>query len=171
MGIFRSGREVCRVQHQQLGPREPVDSDVDLRAAPPVRRGPADLAVVAVIAAGGALGAAARYLIGVAWPTGAGGFPWATFVINVGGSGLIGILMVVVTDVLTRQRLVRPFLGTGVLGGFTTFSTYALDIQHLIAGRHPALALLYLVGTAAGALIAVWATASATRTLVNRRMR
>ena len=158
--------------HQQTDPlpREPVDSDVDLRVERPVRR-TGDTVMLAVIAAGGAIGAAARYLIGVAWPTESGGFPWATLFINIVGCALIGILMVVVTNVLTRQRLVRPFLGAGVLGGFTTFSTYALDIQQLVADRHAGLALLYLAATVGGALIAVWATANLTRTLVGRRAR
>jgi CrcB protein len=161
------------VQRQQTdpSPREPIDPDVDLHLARPARHLAADAAILAVIALGGAIGAASRYLIGEAWPTTPGSFPLATLVINVSGCALIGVLMVLVTDVLTRQRLLRPFLGTGVLGGFTTFSTYALDIQQLIAGRHSATALLYLVSTAAGALVAVWGTASATRGLFNWRMR
>ncbi|TCC62905.1 fluoride efflux transporter CrcB [Kribbella pittospori] len=157
------------MQHERTDPApwEPVDPDVDLRHDRPVRR-TGDTAVLAVIAAGGAIGAVARYLVGQAWPTPIGSFPWATLIINVVGCGLIGILMVVVSEVLTRQRLIRPFLGTGVLGGFTTFSTYTLDIQQLIANRHPGTALLYLAATVAGALIAVWATVTATRTLVAR---
>src|SRR4051794_16896938 len=120
------------MQHERTGPApwEPVDPDVDLRHDRPARR-TGDTAVLTVIAAGGAIGAVARYLVGQAWPAPSGTFPWATLVINVVGCGLIGILMVVVSEVLTRQRLIRPFLGTGVLGGFTTFSTYALDIQQL----------------------------------------
>jgi CrcB protein len=77
----------------------------------------------------------------------------------------------VVTDVPTRQRLLHPFLGTAVLGGYPTFSTYTVDIQRLIADRHSGTALLYLAVTAAGALNAVWVTATATRDQVNRRMR
>jgi len=158
--------------HERTGrsPWEPVDPDVDLRHDRPARR-TTDTAVLTVIAAGGAIGAAGRYLVGQAWPTAPGAFPWATLLINVVGCGLIGILMVVVTEVLTRQRLIRPFLGTGVLGGFTTFSTYALDIQQLVAGRHPATALLYLAVTIAGAMIAVWITVTATRALIAGRTR
>ena len=152
-------------------PREPIDSDVDLHLGRPARHRASDAAILAVVAVGGAIGATARYLIGEAWPTPAGAFPWATLVINVTGCALIGVLMVVVTDVLTRQRLLRPFLGTGVLGGYTTFSTYALDIHQLIVDRHPGTALLYLASTAAGALIAVWVTANATRGLITWRMR
>jgi CrcB protein len=151
-------------------PKGPVDSDVDLRIDGRAGRAH-DPVILGAIAVGGALGATARYLVGLAWPTPAGGFPLSTLLINVVGCGLIGILMVVVTDVLTRQRLLRPFLGTGVLGGFTTFSTYAVDIQQLVTGRHAGTALLYLVTTVVGALLAVRATVSATRALVSWRTR
>jgi fluoride exporter len=148
---------------------EPIDPDIDLRRAGPVPRGREDLPVLAVIAAGGAAGAAARYLIGATWPTTAGGLPVSTLTVNVAGCALIGVLMVLITDVWRRQRLLRPFLGTGVLGGFTTFSTYTIDIQRLVAAAHPGPALLYLVLTPVSALLAVWITATATRRLVNRR--
>jgi len=127
--------------------------------------------VLAAISVGGAAGAAARYLIGATWPTPAGSFPVSTLAINVLGCALIGVLMVLTTEIWTRQRLLRPFLGTGVLGGFTTFSTYTVDIQRLVAGAHPGTALLYLAFTPIGALLAVWATATATRRLVNWRIR
>jgi CrcB protein len=123
--------------------------------------------VLAAVAAGGASGAAARYLISAAWPTPAGAFPTSTLAVNFLGCALIGVLMVLVADVWTGQRLLRPFLGTGVLGGFTTFSTYAVDIQRLATGAHPGTALLYLVLTPVGALLAVWMTAATTRRLVS----
>ncbi|TCC24495.1 CrcB family protein [Kribbella sindirgiensis] len=151
-------------------PRGPVDSDVDLRVDGRAQRAH-DPAVLGAIAVGGAIGAAARYLVGLGWPTPPGGFPMSTLVINVVGCGLIGILMVVVTDVLPRQRLLRPLLGTGVLGGFTTFSTYAVDIQRLVTGGNAGIALLYLAGTIVGALLAVRATVSATRALITWRTR
>nr|WP_203590633.1 fluoride efflux transporter CrcB [Streptomyces sp. SID13031] len=123
---------------------------------------------MAVIAAGGAIGASARYLIGLGWPTPAGSLPWATMVINVSGCALIGVLMVLVADVWAGQRLLRPFVGTGILGGFTTFSTYAVDLQQLIADRHPVTALTYLFATVIGAIAAVCAGTQVTRALVRR---
>jgi len=154
--------------------REPVDPDVDLRQAgrqsSQGRRRRGDAPVLAVIAVGGAAGASARYLIGQAWPTPAGALPFSTLAINILGCALIGVLMVLITDVRNSRPLLRPFLGTGVLGGFTTFSTYAVDIQRLVAGAHPATALLYLTITPVGALLAVWATATTTRRLVNWRI-
>ena len=149
---------------------EPIDPDIDLSQARPGRRGRAEATMLATIAAGGATGSAARYLIGQGWPTPAGAFPVSTLVINVLGCALIGVLMVLITEVWSRQRLIRPFLGTGVLGGFTTFSTYTVDIQQLVAGAHVDIALLYLALTPIGALLAVWATAHATRRLVNWRI-
>jgi fluoride exporter len=152
---------------------EPIDSDIDLsqvRRQGLRRRGRDDTPVLAAIAAGGAAGAAARYLIGQAWPTPAGAFPVTTLAINLLGCALIGVLMVLITQVWSSQRLLRPFLGTGVLGGFTTFSTYTVDIQRLVAGAHAGTALLYLALTPLGALLAVWVTATTTRRLVNWRI-
>ncbi|GAA3244513.1 hypothetical protein GCM10020256_70280 [Streptomyces thermocoprophilus] len=99
------------------------------------------------------------------------GFPWQTFWTNVTGCAVIGVLMVVVTEVVTAHRLVRPFLGTGVLGGFTTFSTYAVDVQRLVDTGHARTALACLAVTPPAALLAVWAAASATRRVLIRRQR
>lgn len=127
---------------------------------------------VAVVALGGALGAVVRHLVEVAWPSAPGAFPAAVFTINLVGSALIGVLMVAVTDVFSPHPLVRPFLGTGVLGGFTTFSTYAVDVHTLTAtDAGAAVGLGYLVATPVAALLAVWLAASATRRLVDRRTR
>ncbi|HET7475658.1 MAG TPA: CrcB family protein [Dermatophilaceae bacterium] len=152
-------------------PQARAGADVDLRLARgrPVRRDEA--AVLAVVAAGGAAGALARYGIGQAWPTDAARFPATTLGINLVGCALIGILMVLVSDVWTGHRLLRPFLGTGLLGGFTTFSTYAVDVQRLTTTGHAAAGLAYLLATPLGALVAVWGTAAGTRRLVERRKR
>ncbi|GAA3043913.1 fluoride efflux transporter CrcB [Streptomyces glomeratus] len=122
--------------------------------------------VVAVVALGGALGATARYAASLLWPARTGGFPWTTFGVNLVGCAVIGVFMVVITDVWAAHRLVRPFLGTGVLGGFTTFSTYAVDIQRLVDAGEPRTALAYLVATPAGALAAVWLGMTAARRLL-----
>jgi fluoride exporter len=134
----------------------------------PTRRRAWDVALT--IAVGGALGAMARYGVATAWPHAPGTFPWATFSVNVLGCLLIGALMVVLTEIVGRpHRLTRPFLGVGILGGFTTFSTYAVETDQLLTGGDPQLALLYLFGTVAAALLAVQvgivATRLATRTL------
>ncbi|MGW1161703.1 fluoride efflux transporter CrcB [Streptomyces sp. NPDC002513] len=127
--------------------------------------------VVAVVALGGALGATARYAASLLWPARTGGFPWTTFGVNLVGCAVIGVFMVVITEVWAAHRLVRPFFGTGVLGGFTTFSTYAVEIQKLVDAGEPRTALAYLVATLAGALAAVWLAMTAARRLLAWRQR
>ncbi|MET7337882.1 fluoride efflux transporter CrcB [Nonomuraea sp. NPDC005650] len=143
-----------------------MDADVDLRVPAQraeLRRAP--WATLAVISLGGVLGALARYGLGVAFPHPPGGFPWTTFAINVSGCLLIGMLMVAITEIWDAPAWVRPLLGVGVLGGFTTFSTYIVDAGRLLAAGAPRGALLYLVATPVMALAAVWAGSGATRTL------
>jgi CrcB protein len=133
----------------------PADSDIDLHI--PAQRAEfmrAPRSVLAAISVGGAVGAIARWSIATALPASPDGFPWATFVINISGCLFIGVLMVLVTDVWTEHKLVRPFLGVGVLGGYTTFSTYTVDIQRLLNGNAAGIALVYLVATIIGALCA-----------------
>jgi fluoride exporter len=139
--------------------------------SPPARREPVPRGqwpVVAVVAVGGAVGASARYGAGLRWPGEEGGFPWTTFWVNVTGCFVIGVLMVLVTEVWTPHRLVRPFFGTGVLGGFTTFSTYAVDLQRLLDAGRPRTALAYLAATLVAALAAVWLAATLTRVCAGR---
>jgi CrcB protein len=114
---------------------------------------------------GGVFGTLARYGLGVAFPHGAAGFPWATFAVNVAGCGLIGVLLVCF-DQRGAHRLVRPFLGVGVLGGFTTFSTYVVEVQEAMAAGAARLALAYLGGTLAAAVVAVLAGSALTSTLI-----
>ncbi|OLT10761.1 chromosome condensation protein CrcB [Pseudonocardia sp. CNS-139] len=120
---------------------------------------------VAVVAAGGAVGAIARYGVELALPTAPGAFPLGTFLVNVSGCLLIGVLLVVVTELRQAHPLVRPFLGTGVLGGYTTFSTYAVESQELLLGGHLAAAFGYLAATLVAALVATWAGMRLTRAL------
>lgn len=107
------------------------------------------------VALGGVLGALARYGLGRAWPSPTGTFPWATFAVNVSGCLLIGLLLVRLLEAGAVHPLWRPFLGTGVLGGYTTFSTYAVDTRVLVDEGHVALAAVYVVGTVVAALLAV----------------
>ena len=126
------------------------------------------LDVLAVVAAGGVLGAEARYGAGVLVPHTPDAFPWSTLLVNALGCLLIGVLMVVLAEMTAPHRLARPFLGVGVLGGFTTFSTYAVDVQRLLLAHRAGSALAYLTGTVVAALVAVWLGATATRALLRR---
>lgn len=122
--------------------------------------------VLGAIAAGGVLGAEARLGIATAFPHSE--FPWSTLLINVTGCLLIGVLMVLVVEVGRGHPLVRPFLGVGVLGGYTTFSGYEVDAQRLLAGGHVLVAMAALLATPVLALTAVTAAARTTRRLVRR---
>jgi CrcB protein len=147
-----------------------MDSDVELRQAAQRRELDRPWPVLGAISAGGALGAAARYGLLVAFPTAPPGFPWTIFVVNVTGCLLIGALMVLVTDVWPQRRLLRPFLGVGVLGGFTTFSTYSVELQGLVDARALGTAAVYLVGTLVAALAATWTGLGVTRWAVRRSL-
>ncbi len=125
--------------------------------------------VIAAVAAGGAAGACARYGAELVWPTPADGFPWTTFMVNLTGCALMGVVMVAITELWVGHRLLRPLLGTGVLGGYTTFSTFAGEVDTLTASGHPVRALLYVVITAVAVLITTWTSATATRHLLTRR--
>jgi fluoride exporter len=96
------------------------------------------------VALGGALGASARYLtnIGAARVFGAG-FPWGTVIVNVAGSFLMGLLVALLAQ-RDAMRLV-PFLMTGILGGFTTFSAFSLDAVKLWQGGEPTVAAAYVL--------------------------
>jgi CrcB protein len=147
--------------------RLPSDSDIDLHGRAQrfeLLRAPGG--VLAAISVGGAFGAVSRWVLGVAFPVSTSGFPWATFFINVSGCALIGVLMVLVAEVFTRQRLIRPFLGIGVLGGYTTFSTYIVDINRLITEGAGVTGLLYLAVTLIAALLATSAAITTTRLAV-----
>ena len=136
--------------------RSQVDSDVDLRIPRQrveLRRAP--WAVLGAISAGGALGALARYGLAAAWPHRPGRFPWATFVTNVSGCLLIGVLMVLVTEVWSAHRLLRPFLGVGVLGGYTTYSSFAVEVVNLVDDGAPVLAAGYVLVSVVGGVAAV----------------
>ncbi|HSA49782.1 MAG TPA: CrcB family protein [Yinghuangia sp.] len=131
---------------------------------PPLWQG----SVLAVISVGGALGACARRAADVLWPTAADGFPWATFGVNAVGCALMGAFMVLATEVRRPHRLVRPFVGTGVLGGFTTFSTYAVGVQRLTERDHVGLATAYLAATPVTAVACVWGATVLTRWAASR---
>jgi CrcB protein len=132
----------------------PEDKTIEAGGPPGVLRSQWD--VLLVIGAGGALGSLARWGVSEALPWSGSAFPWATFLVNVSGCLAIGMLMVLLLDVWPPHRHLRPFLGVGVLGGYTTFSTYALESRDLLAGGEEVVALTYLAGSLAAGLVAVW---------------
>lgn len=118
---------------------------------------PGDAGLLAVIASGGAVGSLGRYAVGMALPAATDGFPWATFLVNISGSLAMGVLVVWVLTMADPHPWLRPFLGVGLLGGWTTFSAFALETHDLLAAGHPLVATAYLVGSLAAGPTAVGA--------------
>ncbi len=136
--------------------REGVDSDVDLTvAAERTETLIREWDLLAAIAVGGAIGAEARYGLAELLPHASAGWPWSTLLANVLGCLLIGVLMVVVGELRNPPRLLRPMLGVGVFGGFTTFSTFALDTATLVDAHRPGLAAAYAVTSLLACVVAV----------------
>lgn len=126
------------------------------------RRPPLHVSTLVAVALGGAAGSLLRWLLELALPT-AGGWPWATLLVNVLGSAALAWL-VVHDDRHGHPRWLRPGVGTGLLGGFTTFSTYAVQVAVLGRAGAP-LAVAYLgltpllcvaAASAAGTLALRW---------------
>jgi len=113
--------------------------------------------VVAAVAAGGMVGASARYGLSRWIPVDRGRFPWATLSANLSGSFLLGLLVVMLLCWPSAGRHVRPFLATGVIGAFTTMSTYAVETALLVDGGHGRTALLYVVTSVGGGLALAYA--------------
>jgi fluoride exporter len=135
----------------------------------PAQAGPVGALVLSVVACGGGLGAGLRYWLALRIPVRPGMFPWATLLANTLGCLAIGVLMVLITEVWSPHRLLRPFLGVGVLGGFTTFSSYSAEVRTLLESGATGVALGYLGGTVVVCLGAVVAGIRITRYLTGRR--
>lgn len=127
--------------------------------------------VLVAISAGGVAGSLARSGLAEALPAAGSQFPWATFVTNVSGCFLIGVLMVFVVDVWPPRRYVRPFLGVGLLGGYTTFSAYVVEGRALLLAGRELVAATYLLGSLAAGLAAVWLGVTMVRLLIRARRR
>lgn len=121
----------------------------------------------ALVCAGGAVGAGLRYLTNAAALHALGpGFPWSTITVNVVGSFLMGLIA---QWVIMRAGLplgAKLFLMTGVLGGFTTFSAFSLDVAVLIERGDTGLAATYILGSVAGAILALLAGQAMMRALL-----
>jgi len=101
------------------------------------------------------LGATARFKLSEALASTPGKFPWATFWTNLSGSFLLGFLLIVLLEHFPPTRYIRPFLATGILGAYTTMSTYTTETALLIKDGHVTTALLYGIGSiAAGTFLA-----------------
>ena len=146
----------------------PVDPDLEptdpseparghLRVPVPIHR--SHPGVLLAIAAGGCLGALARYELQLTWPVHPGGFPSSTLVINTSGAFLLGLVLTVVIDRergrARRWRYVRLFSCVGVLGAWTTMSTVAVEADSLVRAGDVITALAYLAATLSAGISAV----------------
>lgn len=135
-------------------PEPPLDPDALARAPRPLHLRP-DAA--AWVAAGGLLGTAVRYSLALTVPTSARAWPWATFVVNLVGAFVLGVLL----EGLARsgsdsgwRRRVRLFAGTGFCGALTTYSTFAVEADLLVRDSDVGLALGYLAVSLLGGAVA-----------------
>ena len=136
-------------------PELPVDPDV---VQPGVYRWPPHFTPAFLLAVfiGGCLGTAARYWVSLQFPASVSGWPIATFIVNLLGAFILGFLL----EGLARlgpddgvRRIARLSIGTGFMGGFTTYSTMSVDINILLRGSHVALAAWYAGTSLAGGII------------------
>jgi CrcB protein len=131
-----------------LAPSDPGEPRVSPpRLRPTTRTGRMQPDVLAAIALGGMLGASARYGVARWVPAHSNSFPWATFWTNLCGCFVLGVVLVLLLERFPPTRLVRPFLTTGVLGAFTTMSTYQVETALLIKNHHGMTAALYGLGS------------------------
>jgi CrcB protein len=126
------------------------------------------LGSILAVGLGGALGTLARYLLDATFPTGSGHFPATTLLINLSGSLVIGFLVPLTDAVSDRFALARPFLVVGFLGGWTTYSTLAVEAVLLGKGDHVGLAAGYLAASLVGGVALVTLGAAAGRRVVAR---
>ncbi len=135
--------EVSPATHAPRPAESPFARQPEARWRRFLRRLPAVLAV----AAGGVVGGCGRYGLDLLVPTRATGFPWPTFAANVAGSFCLALLLVLVLEVWPPTRYVRPFLAVGLLGSFTTFSTWMVEFDQLLAHGAPMVAGAYLAAS------------------------
>ncbi|MHA6512638.1 FluC/FEX family fluoride channel [Tessaracoccus sp. Z1128] len=133
--------------------------------------GPAYLrpSLIGLVALGGAAGTALRHAIESAFGASAGEFPWATFAINVTGAMILGALLESLALVRAeggRRRVLQLTLGTGLLGGYTTYSTFVLETLTLGRAGDVALAATYAAASLLAGFIAALAAMTALRRIV-----
>jgi fluoride exporter len=110
---------------------------------------------LAAIFAGGIVGALARTALSQAVPSSARSWPWATFTVNVAGAFMLGYFVTRLQERLPTSAYRRPFLGTGLCGALTTFSTMQVELYAMIRAARWGLALAYAVATVVASFVAL----------------
>ena len=124
--------------------------------------------VIAAVFLGGSVGGYARYAVTKAWPASASEFPWSTLAVNTSGAFVLGLVVVIATD-LAPSRYLRPLVGTGFCGALTTFSAVVVSADQLLAHHHRGAAALYLLSSILGGLAACWFGLAAGRAVTGTR--
>jgi CrcB protein len=119
-------------------------------------------------ALGGALGALARWGIASALPSSPTAWPWATLLVNLTGCLLLGVLLAVLAARLPEAAWPRPLLAVGLLGGYTTYSAFAIEVVRLAESDAVLTAGAYVVTSVVGGVAAVAAGTLAAHTVLGR---
>jgi fluoride exporter len=140
-----------------LAPDDPAEPALGRpQAALPADRRRAQPAVLGAIALGAALGAPSRYGVAQVIHVAKDTFPWATFWTNISGSFALGLLLVLILERCPPTRYLRPFVATGFLGAYTTYSTFAVEADLLIKDGHALIGLAYTAASLVAGVGAVW---------------
>lgn len=122
-----------------------------------------------LVALGGALGATGRWGVAQVLPAAPEGFPWATLTVNLVGCLSMGLLLAVLAARRPDSATLRAFVGTGVLGGFTTYSAFAVDAVLMVEDGAVTGAVGYVLASVLGGVLAVAAGLVAGRALLGAR--
>lgn len=124
-------------------------------------RSRSDFDLYVAVAIGGVIGAFSRHGLDLLIPVARDSWPTATFTVNISGAFILGVILVIAREAVpdpkssSVARRFRPFLVTGVLGGYTTFSTFMVESHGLVATGHAPMALLYIFGSLVTGVLAV----------------
>jgi CrcB protein len=131
-----------------------IDSEAGAERVP--ARAPLGRGEALAVFAGGISGALARSALERTFPVHAGGWPWATFAVNLAGAALLGYAVARLQRMRVPNPTARAFVAAGVCGTLTTFSSMMLELLHMLDGDRVGLALAYAAASIAGGLAAVW---------------
>jgi CrcB protein len=145
-------------RHDITAAQADIDPDLLAPRAPAGQRraGHARPQVLLAIALGGAIGTPARYALGRIIHVAPDSFPWSTFTVNITGCFVLGLLLTFVIERWPPSQYVRPFAAIGVLGAYTTFSTYMVETDLLVKDGHVGVALAYVLGSLLAGIAAVF---------------
>ena len=160
-------------EHDHTGDHLPIDPDLapadsaqptsEAAVGHPAHTHRARRSVLSAIALGAAAGAPARYGVAQLIHVAPGTFPWATFVTNISGSFALGLLLALILERFPPTLYLRPFVVTGFLGAYTTYSTFAVESDLLVQHGHAAVAVGYAAASLVIGFLAVWAGIAAAR--------